>query len=91
MTPILDRIRAKGGEVIRKRWHITLRRGRLDDAAMSWIRDNRDALMREVWPEFDDFEERAAIREYCGEQTRDEAEAEAYQDVMKRREAPTHA
>lgn len=87
MTPILDRIRAKGGEVIRDRWHITVRRGRLDGAALDWIRKNRDALMREVWPELDDFEERAAIREFDGGMSRDEAEAAAYQDVMARREA----
>lgn len=84
MTPILDRIRARGGEVIRDRWKIRIRRGRLDADAMGWIKGNREALMREVWPEYEFFEERAAIREYCGEQSRDEAEAGAYDDVMRR-------
>ncbi|MGR1582453.1 hypothetical protein ACSSNL_13425 [Thalassobius sp. S69A] len=35
---ILDRIRAHGGEVIRNNWQITLRRGRLSDDAVKWIR-----------------------------------------------------
>ncbi|MDG4650097.1 hypothetical protein P6F26_16740 [Roseibacterium sp. SDUM158017] len=42
------------------------------------------ALMREVWPEVDDFEERAAIREFDGGQSRQEAEAAAYEEVMAR-------
>lgn len=81
MTPILDRIRAQGGEVIRDKWRIRIRRGRLTDAAMEWIRENRQALMLEVWPEFDAFEERAAIREYDGGQDRAEAERDAYAEV----------
>lgn len=78
---ILDRIRAHGGEVIRDKWRITLRRGRLSDDAVAWVQSNRAALMREVWPEYDDFEERAAIREYDGGQSRAEAEAAAYEEV----------
>lgn len=81
MTPILDRIRSQGGEVIRDKWQIRIRRGRLTDAAMEWIRENRQALMLEVWPEFDAFEERAAIREYDGGQGRAEAERDAYAEV----------
>jgi hypothetical protein len=85
VTPILDRIRAHGGEVIRDRWTLRLRRGRLTDAAIAWLREprNRDALAREVWPEYDDWEERAAIREYDGGQPRDEAEEAAYREVMR--------
>lgn len=82
MTPILDRIRSKGGQVTRKEWNIVIRRGRLDDGAMAWIKSNRQALMLEVWPEYDAFEERAAIREYCGGQDRQSAERDAYREVM---------
>lgn len=85
MTPILDRIRAHGGEVIRDKWEIRLRRGRLTDEAMAWIKARRVELTREVWPEYDDFEERAAIREFDGGMPRAEAEAAAYADVMEAR------
>lgn len=84
MTPILDRIRAHGGEVIRGGHRLRIRRGRLTDAAMEWLRENRARLMREVWPEFDEWEERAAIREFDGGQARVEAEAAAYDEVMAR-------
>ena len=80
---ILARIRAHGGEVIRTEWRITLRKGRLSAAALEWIAGRRPELMREVWPEFDDWNERAAIREYCGGMSRAEAEAAAYGDVTK--------
>lgn len=80
---ILDRIRAHGGEVIRDGWRISIRKGRLTADALAWIGANRATLMREVWPEYDDFEERAAIREYCGGQSRAEAEAAAYAEVMQ--------
>ena len=82
MTPILDRIREHGGEAIRDEWRISLRRGRLSNDAVAWITANRSRLMREVWPEYDDFEERAAIREYCGGVARPDAEAGAYAEVM---------
>ena len=84
MTPILDRIRASGGDVIRGKWQITLRRGRLTDAAMEWIKEHRDDLMREIWHAYDDWMERAAIREFDGGQSREEAEQDAYQEVMAR-------
>ena len=79
---ILDRIRAHGGEVIRDKWSITLRKGRLTPEALAWVKDHRADLMREVWPEFDDFEERAAIREFDGGMSRADAEAAAYAEVM---------
>lgn len=79
---ILDRIRAQGGEVIRDKWTISLRRGRLSSEALAWVQDHRDDLMREVWPQFDDWEERAAIREHDGGQDRQTAEAAAYAEVM---------
>lgn len=81
MTPILDRIRAHGGEVIRDKWRVTLRRGRMSDAAVIWVQQHKDALMREIWPPFDQFAERAAIREFDGGLTRSDAEAAAYNEV----------
>lgn len=82
MTPILDRIRANGGEVIRDEWRMTIRPGRLSVDALEWVKGRRAALMREVWPEYDDFDERAAIREYEGGMSRADAEAAAYAEVM---------
>lgn len=79
---IIDRIRANGGEVIRDGWTISLRKGRLTEDQVAWIARNKSALMQEVWPEYDAFEERAAIREFCGGHARAEAEAAAYRDVM---------
>lgn len=81
---ILGRIRAHGGEVIRNKWDLILRRGHMTDAAVDWVKANKPALMREVWPEYDDWEERAAIREYDGGQPCSEAEADAYTEVMAR-------
>lgn len=78
---ILDRIRAHGGEVIRSNWRITLRRGRLSDDAVKWIRERKEALMAEVWPQYDEWQERAAIREFDGGQSREEA---AYLEVIAR-------
>lgn len=82
---ILARIRAQGGDVIREEWRVRIRRGRLTDAALEWLREPRvkDALMREVWPQWDDWNERAAIREFDGGQDRATAEAEAYREVMQ--------
>lgn len=83
MTPILDRIRAHGGEVIRHGWTLRLRRGRLSDDAVAWLGQpkNKMALLHEVWHGADAFEERAAIREYDGGQDRETAEREAYREV----------
>lgn len=85
MTPILDRIRANGGEVIRSEWRLTIRRGRLTDGALAWLREprRRMALLLEVWPEADRFEERAAIRQFDGGQDRAEAERAAYAEVTR--------
>lgn len=78
---ILDRIRANGGEVIRDKWGMLLRKGRLSAESVKWIAEHRDDLMREIWPVYDDWEERAAIREYSGGMSREDAEAAAYEDV----------
>lgn len=79
---IVDRTRAHGGEVIRDKWRITLRRGRLSAEALEWVREHRADLMREMWLQYDEWEERAAIREFDGGQPRSEAEAAAYREVM---------
>ena len=83
---IVARIRAHGGDVIRDEWRMILRPGRLDAAALAWLRrpEVKDAVHREIWPEVDDWHERAAIREFCGGQDRATAEAEAYREVMAR-------
>lgn len=78
---ILARIRTHGGDVTRDAWSIRLHPGRLTPAAIAWVRDHKLDVLREVWPAADAFEERAAIREYCGGQSRGEAEAEAYREV----------
>lgn len=78
---ILARIEAHGGKVTRDEWRLSIQRGRLSAEAVDWVKENRAALMREVWPEFDAWEERAAIREYDGGQPREEAERDAYQEV----------
>jgi len=80
---ILARIRANGGEVIRDEWRITIKPGRLKPDALAWVQENKADLMAEVWPEWDAFEERAAIMEFDGGMTRSEAEAEAYRRVMQ--------
>ncbi|MBJ2153989.1 hypothetical protein [Paracoccus sp. IB05] len=79
---IIDRIRANGGEVIRDQWRISLRPGRMTLAATAWVKDRWRELCREIWPEFDDWEERAAIMEFDGGMSRDDAEAAAYRRVM---------
>lgn len=78
---IVERIKAHGGEVTRDRWNVSLRKGRLDAAALAWIAKRKGQLMREIWPEYDAFEERAAIMEYDGRLPRAEAERAAYQEV----------
>lgn len=83
---LLARIRAHGGDVVQDGPRFRLVPGRLDATALAWLREpaNRDRLCREVWPAYDDWEERAAIREFCGGEDRATAEAEAYREVMAR-------
>lgn len=78
---ILDRIQANGGDVIRDEWRFSLRRGKLTSEAIAWVKANMQELRREIWPAYDDWEERAAIREYDGGQDRETAEADAYAEV----------
>lgn len=83
---ILQRIRAKGGQVVRDGYALRITRGRLTDANLAWLQqpDNRDRLWREVWPLYDEWQERAAIREYDGGLDRADAEREAYREVCAR-------
>ena len=78
---VLARIRAKGGDLIREGHTFRLRPGELDASAIQWVRDNIDAVKREAWPLFDEWEERAAIMEFEGGLPRADAEAAAYQEV----------
>lgn len=78
MTPILDRIRSKGGDVVRDGFRFSLRQGRLTPDAVAWVKANLDAVKREVWPQFDDWQERAAIMEHDGGLPREQAELAAY-------------
>lgn len=79
--PIIERIRAHEGEVIRDGYQFRLRKGRLSWEAIQWLRENWRKVCAEVWPEFCEWEERAAIREFEGGQDRATAEREAYREV----------
>ena len=81
MTPILDRIRAHGGDVVRQEWRFALRRGRLTTDAVGWIKARWFDVCCEAWPPFGDWFERAAIIEIDGGRTRSEAESAAYLEV----------
>jgi hypothetical protein len=83
---IFARIRDHGGDVIRDKWRMRLRPGQLPASALAWLQrpDVRLRLHREVWPDVDDWHERAAIREFDGGQDREHAEREAYREVMAR-------
>lgn len=79
---ILARIRANGGDVIRDEWRFTLKPGRLDAKAIAWVKAHWVEVCDEVWPEFDRWVERAAIREFNGNQSRSDAERAAYAEIM---------
>lgn len=78
---ILARIRAHGGDVVRDEWRFALRPGRMAPAAIAWVRAHLLEVQREVWPEFDAWNERAAVREFDGGQPRAEAERDAYREA----------
>ena len=85
MSSIMERIKARGAVVKRDRWRLKIvKRGTLSASDIQWISDHRADLMREIWPLYDDWEERAAIREYCGEQDRETANNAAYSEVVAR-------
>ncbi|WP_286949037.1 MULTISPECIES: hypothetical protein [Brevundimonas] len=81
MTSILTRIRANGGDVVRQEWRFALRRGRLTQEAVAWVRARWADVCREAWPLFDLWEERAAIMEFDGGLSRADAERAAYAEV----------
>lgn len=79
---ILARIQANGGEIVRQEWRFTLKPGRLTPDALAWLKKHWRAACAEAWPDLDRWEERAAIREFMGGQSRAEAEAGAYREVV---------
>lgn len=81
---ILARIRAHGGDVIRDGYAFRFRTGRMEPTAVAWVKANIDAVKREVWPEFDAWEERAAIMEFDGGMSREDAERAAYEGMEVR-------
>ncbi len=76
---ILARIRAHGGDVIRDGYRFSLRQGRLTQEGVAWVKANLDAVKREAWLDFDRWQERAAIMEFDGGMSREDAERAAYQ------------
>lgn len=78
---VLARIRAQGGDVTRDGFRFSLRQGQLTSDGVAWIKANLDAVKREAWPAFDHWQERAAIREFDGGMSREEAEVAAYEDL----------
>lgn len=83
MTPILDRIRAKGGDVVRQEWRFSLKRGRLTQDAVAWVKARWTEVCCEAWPLFGDWEERAAIMEFDGGLSRADAERAAYAEAAQ--------
>ncbi|WP_420013320.1 hypothetical protein [Tateyamaria sp.] len=83
---VLARIRAHGGDVLADQWRMVLRPGKLPPAALDWMKqpEVRARVHREVWPLVDEWQERAAIREFDGGQDRAAAEAAAYEEVTAR-------
>ena len=79
MTPVLDRIRAQGGNVIRKGFSFSLRQGRLTPEAIAWVKTNIETVKAEVWPAYHDWQERAAIMEHDGGLSREDSERAAYE------------
>ena len=75
---ILARIRAHGGDLIRDGYKFRLRKGRLTPDNLKWITEHIDQAKREIWPLYDEWEERAAIMEYDGGFSRESAERAAY-------------
>ena len=78
---ILDRIRAHGGDLTRDGYNFRLQPGRLSKDAIHWLQSNMDAAKCEVWPLYEEWQERAAIMEHDGELSRAQAEAAAYEQL----------
>lgn len=83
MKSILERIQSNGGDIIRNEWRFSLKRGRLKPEALAWLKVNLRWFTAccEVWPDYADWTERAAIREFNGGQPRADAERDAYREV----------
>jgi len=81
---VIARIRAHGGDAEMDRWNLRVSPGRMPREAVDWIRANREKLKRELWPEYDDWLERSAIREFDGGQDRAEADEAAYAEIVAR-------
>ncbi|MEM8555704.1 MAG: hypothetical protein AAGF71_12875 [Pseudomonadota bacterium] len=85
MTP-LQYLRRHGGRVSRHKWTFRLHPGRVSRKALARLQDPLvlHRLRTEVWPEYEDWLERAAIREFCGGQSRTDAERDAFTDIIER-------
>lgn len=80
---ILARIRANGGDVVRSGWRLSLKRGRLSNDAVAWLRRHWLDACAEAWPLFGQWLERAAIREFDGGMSRPDAEQFAFNEVTE--------
>lgn len=78
---ILARIRAHGGDVVRQDWRLRLQPGRMSAEALAWVRTKWREVCAEAWPDFDRWDERAAIMEHDGKMTRESAERTAYEGL----------
>lgn len=78
MTPLAF-IRSHGGDVVRKGYQFRLRPGRMDAAAIARVKAHMEAVKAEVWPAYADWQERAAIMEFDGGLSREEAERAAFE------------
>lgn len=78
MTRIIDRIRSNGGDLIRNEYAFTLRRGRLTDEQIEWVKARIDEVKLEVWPQYVQWVERACILQYDRGLSRADAQAAAY-------------
>ena len=82
---ILDRIQAQGGDIIRDEWRFTLKPGRLKPEAVAWLKSGLRwfSACCEAWPDYAEWAERAAIREFDGGMSRSDAERAAYAEVSR--------
>ena len=78
MTPLAF-IKSHGGNVVREGHLFRLRPGRMTADAIARVKPHMEAIKAEVWPAYSEWEERAAIMEFEGGLTREEAERAAYQ------------
>ena len=78
MSRIIDRIRANGGDLIRNGYAFTLRRGRLTDEQVEWVKSRIDEVKLEVWPKYVEWVERVAIIRHDRGLTLADAQADAY-------------